>query len=126
MKYRTPLTKARGLGSAKSGTTHWWMQRITAAALIPLSYWLLKLLDLSATASYEQTQTWLSQPFNTVGVLAFILAVFYHAALGLRVVIEDYVGTESGKIVLIWLANLVFVVLTLTALLAVFRSLQTG
>lgn len=126
MKYRTPLTKARGLGSAKSGTTHWWMQRVTAAALIPLSYWLIKLIDLSASAPYAETQAWLAAPVNTVGIIAFIGAAFYHAGLGLRVVIEDYVGHEGAKIVLISLVKLVLILLSLLALLAVFRALQTG
>lgn len=126
MKYRTPLTKARGLGAAKSGTTHWWMQRVTAAALIPLSYWLIILIALSATAPYAEAQAWLAAPVNTVGILAFIAAVFYHAGLGLRVVIEDYVGGEGCKIVSIWLVNLTFVLLALTAFLAVFRTIQAG
>ncbi|MGJ0485319.1 MAG: succinate dehydrogenase, hydrophobic membrane anchor protein [Methylomicrobium sp.] len=126
MKYRTPLTKARGLGSVKSGTTHWWMQRVTAAALIPLSYWLIKLIDLSASAPYAETQAWLAAPANTVGIIAFIWAAFYHAGLGLRVVIEDYVGHKGAKIVLIPLVKLGLVLLSLLALLAVFRTLQAG
>ena len=126
MNYQTPLAKARGLGSAKSGTAHWWMQRVTSVALIPLSYWLIKLIDLGANASYEVAQAWLARPVNAVGVLALLAAVFFHAALGLRVVIEDYVGREGAKIVLIWLVNLGFIVLTITAVLAVFRSLQGG
>jgi succinate dehydrogenase / fumarate reductase membrane anchor subunit len=126
MKYRTPLTKARGLGSAKSGTAHWLMQRVTAAALIPLSYWLIKLIDLSASAPYREIQAWLASPLNTVGIVAFIAAAFYHASLGLRVVIEDYVVGEGVKIILIWLVNLGLVLLSLIALLAVFRTLLVG
>lgn len=126
MKYRTPLTKARGLGSAKSGTAHWWMQRVTAAALIPLSYWLLKLINLSAFAPYAETRAWLAAPLNTVAIIAFLAAAFYHAGLGLRVVIEDYVGREGCKIATIWLVSLALSLLLLTALLAVFRSLQVG
>ncbi|MBL1264201.1 succinate dehydrogenase, hydrophobic membrane anchor protein [Candidatus Methylomicrobium oryzae] len=126
MKYRTPLAKARGLGAARSGTTRWWMERVTAAALIPLSYWLVKLVDLSATTPYAETRDWLAAPVNTVGVIAFVAAAFYHAALGLRVVIEDYVDREGSKIVLIWLVNLGAALLSLIALLAVFRTLQTG
>lgn len=102
------------------------MQRVTAAALIPLSYWLIKLIDLGASAPYAETQAWLAAPLNMVGVLAFIAAAFYHAGLGLRVVIEDYVGHEGCKIVSIWLVNLALVLLALTALLAVFRSIQVG
>jgi succinate dehydrogenase / fumarate reductase membrane anchor subunit len=126
MKYRTPLAKARGLGSAKSGTTRWWMERVTAATLIPLSYWLVKLIDLSASVPYAETRDWLAVPVNTLGVVAFVAVGFYHAALGLRVVIEDYVDREGAKIALIWLVNLGLAVLALIALLAVFRTLQTG
>jgi succinate dehydrogenase / fumarate reductase membrane anchor subunit len=126
MKYRTPLTKARGLGSAKSGTAHWWMQRVTAAALVPLSYWLIKLIYLSASAPYAETRAWLASPVNTLGIIALLAAAFYHAGLGLRVVIEDYVDREGCKIATIWLVNLALFLLSLTALLAVFRTLQVG
>jgi len=91
-----------------------------------LSYWMIKFLGLYATAPFEQTQSWLAAPINSVGMSAFILMVFYHTGLGLRVVIEDYVGRESCKIISIWLVNLALGMLTLTALLAVFRTLQMG
>jgi succinate dehydrogenase / fumarate reductase membrane anchor subunit len=126
MKYRTPLARARGLGAAKSGTARWWMERVTSAALIPLSYWLVKLVDLSASAPYAEIRDWLAVPVNTVGVVAFIATAFYHAALGLRVVIEDYADREAVKIASIWLVNLGLVLLSLIALLAVFRTLQAG
>ena len=120
MDYRSPLSKARGLGSAKTGTGHWWLQRVTAVALIPLTFWLLQLLDLSMNATYQTTVDWLAAPVNTVGVVAWILAVFYHAALGIQVVIEDYVSAEGARIVSI------FLLLTLTALIAVFRIVLAG
>lgn len=126
MNYRSPLANAQGLGSAKSGTSHWWMQRVTAVVLIPLTYVLIKFLDLSLNAPYEQTQAWLSAPFNSVCLIVWILAVFYHAALGLRVVIEDYVANEALKITLVWLGNLAFVFLMFSALIAVFRTILTG
>lgn len=126
MNYRTPLANAQGLGSAKSGTTHWWMQRVTAVALIPLSYWLIKLLDLAFNAPYEQTLVWLAAPVNSVCVIVWFLAVFYHAALGLRVVIEDYVADEGSKIISIWLINLFFLFLALAALMDVFRAILAG
>lgn len=126
MDYRSPLSKARGLGSAKTGTGHWWLQRVTAVALIPLTYWLLQLLDLSMNAPYQETREWLASPLNTVAVIAWILAVFYHAALGLQVVIEDYVSAEGVKIVSIWAVNIVFSLLTLAALIAVFRIVLAG
>ena len=126
MHYRSPLAKVRGLGSAKAGTSHWWMQRVTAAALFPLSFWLITFLDLSLNAPYQETVGWLTSPLNTVCIVAWILAVFYHAALGLQVVIEDYVAAEGIKIVAVWAVNLSFLLLALTALIAVFRTLLIG
>jgi succinate dehydrogenase / fumarate reductase membrane anchor subunit len=126
MDYRSPLARVRGLGSAKAGTSHWWMQRVTAVALIPLSYWLITFLELSFHAPYQQTVAWLTSPVNTVGIIAWVLAVFYHAALGLQVVIEDYIAAEGIKIVAVWTVNLSFLVLALAALIAVFRILLIG
>ena len=126
MDYRTPLAKVRGLGSAKAGTSHWWMQRITAVALIPLSFWLISFLDLSLNAPYQQTVEWLTSPLNTVCMVAWVLAVFYHAAMGLQVVIEDYVAAEGVKIVAVWTVHLSFLMLALAALIAVFRTLLIG
>ena len=126
MDFRTPLSRVRGLGSAKSGTTHWWMQRVTAVALIPLSFWLINFLGLSLTVPYQQTVTWLVTPINSACIVAWIIAVFYHAALGLQVVIEDYVAAEGPKIVSIWVANLAFLFLAIAALLAVFRVISIG
>ncbi len=126
MNFRTPLAKALGSGSAKSGTSHWWMQRVTAAALIPLSFFLVIFLNACLNAPYQQTVDWLSEPFNTVCIIAWIIAVFYHAALGLQVVIEDYVAAERQKIIAILTVNLGFGLLALAALLAVFRIILKG
>ncbi|MGZ5027047.1 MAG: succinate dehydrogenase, hydrophobic membrane anchor protein [Methylobacter sp.] len=126
MDYRTPLARAKGLGSAKSGTGHWWMQRVTAVALVPLSFWLIKFLGLSMTAPYQQTVDWLTLPVNTVCIVAWTIAAFYHAALGLQVVIEDYVAAEGTKIISIWVVNLAFLFLAIAVLLAVFRIVSIG
>ncbi|MGR8979732.1 MAG: succinate dehydrogenase, hydrophobic membrane anchor protein [Gammaproteobacteria bacterium] len=126
MNYRSPLANAQGLGSSKSGTFHWWMQRVTAAALIPLTLVLIRFLDLSLNAPYADTLAWLTEPINTVCLVAWILAVFYHAALGLRVVVEDYIADEGRKIISVWLINLMFLFLALAALIAVFRAILAG
>jgi succinate dehydrogenase / fumarate reductase, membrane anchor subunit len=126
MDYRSPLARVRGLGSAKAGTFHWWMQRVTAVALIPLSYWLITFLNLSLNAPYQHTVEWLATPLNTLCIVAWVLAVFYHAALGLQVVIEDYIAAEGIKIVAVWTVNLSFLLLALAALIAVFRTLLIG
>ena len=126
MDYRSPLAKVRGLGSAKAGTSHWWMQRVTAVVLIPLSFWLIMFLNLSLNAPYQEMIEWLALPLNTLGMVAWVLAVFYHAALGLQVVIEDYIAAEGIKIVAVWTVNLSFLLLALAALIAVFRILLIG
>ena len=126
MDFRPPLARALGLGSAKAGTAHWWMQRVTAVALVPLSWPLIRLLDLCLNAPYRDTVSCLGQPFNSVCIVAWILAVFYHAALGLQVVIEDYVANEGAKIVAVWAVNLAFLFLALAALLAVLRIISVG
>ena len=126
MEYRSSLSKARGLGSAKSGTGHWWLQRVTAAALIPLSYWLLVLLKLATTASFEETVAWLSVPLNAVFIVSWILAVNLHAALGVQVVIEDYVSSEGVKIVAVWTCHLLFIGLAVAGLIAVLKISLVG
>jgi succinate dehydrogenase / fumarate reductase membrane anchor subunit len=126
MDYRSPLAKVRGLGSAKSGASNWWMQRVTAVVLIPLSYWLITFLSLSFHAPYQHIIAWLIVPVNTVCIIAWMLAAFYHAALGLQVVIEDYVADEGVKIIVVWIVNISFFMLVLVALVAVFRILLIG
>lgn len=126
MEYKTSLAKARGLGSLKSGTTHWWMQRVTAVVLIPLTIWLIVFFNLSINAPYLQTVLWLTNPVNTSCIIIWILAVCYHAALGLEVVIEDYVANRGLKIVLVWSEKLAFLFLAIMALLEVVRIVLIG
>jgi succinate dehydrogenase / fumarate reductase membrane anchor subunit len=126
MHYRTPLSRVRGLGSAQSGTHHWWMQRVTAVALIPLSFFVIHLLNLSFSASYPETLAWLASPLHSTLIIAWLLAVFYHAALGLQIVIEDYIAVEGIKITAIWTVNLVFFLLALAGVLAVLRVISVG
>jgi succinate dehydrogenase / fumarate reductase membrane anchor subunit len=98
---RSHLGRARGLGSAHEGLHHWWAQRLTALALIPLSLWFVASVVCLAGADYAAVSQWLSQPF-TVGALSLtILAVFYHAVLGIQVVIEDYIHTKLVKMTLL-------------------------
>lgn len=126
MEYKTPLATAQGLGSAKKGTGHWWLQRVTAVALIPLSFWLIVLLDLAFNAPFAEIVAWLCAPLNTACIVAWTLAVFYHAALGLQVVIEDYVSTEWMKIVSVWVVNLIFFFLGLMALTSLFHIISAA
>ncbi|MFI0398698.1 MAG: succinate dehydrogenase, hydrophobic membrane anchor protein [Thiolinea sp.] len=98
MSLVTPLKKASGLGSAKAGTHHWWMQRVTAVALVPLTLWIAFTVAALSDKDYATTLTYFSSPFSAAMFSLFIFTAFYHAALGLQVVIEDYVHNEGVKI----------------------------
>jgi len=121
MRYQTSLSKAQGLGSAKSGTKHWWMQRITALALIPLAFWMVLFLQQLFHASYVQIQHWLVSPINFTLLLAWAFVGFYHAALGLQVVIEDYVSPEWLKMTAVWLVKLAFTGAAIASLVIAIR-----
>jgi succinate dehydrogenase / fumarate reductase, membrane anchor subunit len=92
-KLRDPLARARGLGSARGGTQHWWVQRLTAIALALLTPWFLWLVFSLLHAEVATVRATLGTPFNATLLLAFVIALFWHARLGVQVVIEDYVHT---------------------------------
>ncbi|MDE8349703.1 MAG: succinate dehydrogenase, hydrophobic membrane anchor protein [Acidocella sp.] len=95
---RSQLGRARGLGSAKSGLHHWWAQRVTAIALLPLSlYFVLSVLVLEG-ASRAQMIGYMAEPWNAVLFLCLIAALFYHLSLGLQTVIEDYVHNDATRL----------------------------
>ena len=121
--YRTPLSKVRGLGSAKEGTEHFVRQRITAISnLVLISFFVFTIIALNG-ASYATTLAWLANPFVCVTMLLVLASAFYHMKLGMQVVIEDYVHTEPLR-TLALLAN-VFFPIALFALSA-FALLRIG
>jgi succinate dehydrogenase / fumarate reductase membrane anchor subunit len=96
---RSPLAKVRGLGSAKSGTGHWMAQRITALALIPLVILLvMTFMDRVVFGDFTSAFLWLHSPLIGAFMVMFLTAGFYHAVLGIQVVIEDYVHCEKAKL----------------------------
>lgn len=99
MSLRSPLSQARGLGSAKEGVSHWWLQRLTALALIPLSLWFVFSIARFHMGDYALTVAWVKSPFVAIALVLYFIALFYHAALGMQVVVEDYVGNEAVKLV---------------------------
>ena len=126
MSLRTPLGRVCGLGSAKEGTHHWWAQRLTALALIPLTLWLIYSVLSMTTLDYMAAIGWLQSPLTSTLLILFIIALYYHAELGMQVVIEDYVGCEVLKIssiillkLVIWFSGLV----SIMAILKVFLGL---
>ena len=98
MSLRSPLGKVRGLGSAKEGVAHWWAQRMTAVALVPLMIWFVASICAMTGADYDAVRTWIATPMVSIMLVLLTLAVFHHAQLGLQVVLEDYVHTEWLKI----------------------------
>ncbi|HZR35070.1 MAG TPA: succinate dehydrogenase, hydrophobic membrane anchor protein [Nevskia sp.] len=118
---RSPLSQARGLGSAKDGVHHWWVQRLTALALIPLSLWFVFSVARYHVADYPTMMAWIHNPYVAVGLVLYFIAVFYHSALGVQVVIEDYVGTEWLKIASIVLMKLAHFVFGAAAIFAVLK-----
>jgi succinate dehydrogenase / fumarate reductase membrane anchor subunit len=95
---RTPLGRVRGLGSAKEGVQLWWMQRLTAAALVPLTLWFIYVAISLTGADHAAVVGWFARPRNSVLMILLVAATFHHAQLGLQVVIEDYVHNEGVKL----------------------------
>jgi len=95
---RSPLSRVLGLGSAKEGVEHWWWQRLTAVALVPLGLWFAAALIGLAGADYTTVRAWMTGPFNMTLLIVFTGALLHHAQLGLQVVIEDYVHHEGWKL----------------------------
>ncbi len=95
---RSPLGRARGLGSAKEGLHHWWMQRLTALALIPLVMWFVVSLIGLRQSDWEQYTLWISNPINATVMILFLGVTFHHAQAGMQVVLEDYVSSHGARI----------------------------
>ena len=117
-RFRAPLARVRGLGSAKEGVQHWWVQRLTAVALIPLSLWFVASIIHLAGADHAAAAAWLAAPVPLGLMILLIVATFWHVQLGLQVVIEDYVHREAVKITLIVLVKLASLALALAVLVA--------
>jgi len=98
MGLQHPLGRVRGLGSAKAGSHHWWSQRVTAIALVPLTLWFVYSALTLAGSDYASGVKWLAQPTNGIFMVLLVIATFHHLQLGLQVVIEDYVHHEAVKL----------------------------
>jgi succinate dehydrogenase / fumarate reductase membrane anchor subunit len=101
----TPLHKVEGLGSAHSGVTHFWRQRVSAAALVPLGLWFAVSVLGLVGAHEAATLSFLSQPLNAILMAAFTVILLYHMALGLQVVIDDYIHSDGQKVLLMLLTR---------------------
>lgn len=121
MGFRTPLARARGLGSARQGTGHWWAQRLTAIALVPLCLWFVAGILGLIGAGHGAALAWIASPVNAVLLVLLLVAVFHHVQLGLQVVIEDYVHSEWRKIAAIVAVKFAALALTAACVFAVLK-----
>jgi succinate dehydrogenase / fumarate reductase, membrane anchor subunit len=121
MSLQTPLARARGLGAAKKGVQHWWWQRLTAVVLVPLCLWFIGTIVTMQASDYRTVVNWIQSPLVSGLWIFLIAASFYHAQLGLQVVIEDYVHSEWVKITALVVAQFLMVLLALTAVVAVLK-----
>ncbi len=118
---RTPLSLAKGTGSAKDGTEHFWHQRLTALALIPLVIWFCFSLASLPRMDHAEITAWLSSPFSAILMIVGIIAVFYHASLGLQTVLEDYVADRAKRTAAIIAVKLGCVLLGITGVFSVLK-----
>jgi succinate dehydrogenase / fumarate reductase, membrane anchor subunit len=123
---RSPIARVRGLGSAKEGVQHWWVQRLTAIALVPLGIWFVASVVRLAGADHAAITQWLGSPI-TLGALSLtLIAAFYHAVLGLQVVVEDYIHAPFAKHTLIILIQFAAFGFTAAAIIALLVTAFAG
>ncbi len=121
MTLRSPLARARGHGSAKEGVGHWWFQRLTSIALVPLILWLAASLVALTGAGYDEVRAWLSAPVTAVLMILLLAAASYHLKLGLQVIIEDYVPATGQKIALLIVISFGCIVMAAASIFAVLK-----
>ena len=118
---RSGLSRARGLGSAKAGSAHWWAQRASSIALLPLSLYFVASVILLLGADHARVAAYMAMPWNSALFLALIAAMFYHLALGVQVIVEDYVPNEAKRLATILVLKGVILFLALASAIAVLK-----
>lgn len=121
---RSPVARAAGLGSARAGVGHWWLERVTAIALVPLTLWFAASLIMLSGKDYASVVSWMRSPAVALLMISMLISLFLHLALGLRVVIEDYIHTGAKFAALITVRFVCFV-LCVAGILATLRLFST-
>ena len=118
---RSLLSRARGTGAAKSGTHHWWVERVTAIALVPLTLWFIYAMIHLAGAPQAGVRRFVGHPLNTALLLALVAMTFHHMQLGLQVVMEDYIEGQKWQSAAILLNKAVALMLGLLCAVSILR-----
>ena len=118
---RSQLGRVRGLGSAKSGVGHWWAQRLTAIALVPLTLWFIFSMLHLLGAPHEAVADWFAGPVTIVLMIALVLATFHHLQLGLQVVIEDYIHNDAARLASVLAVKAAAVLLAMACVVSVLK-----
>jgi succinate dehydrogenase / fumarate reductase, membrane anchor subunit len=118
---RSPLGRARGLGSARAGATHWWVQRLTSLALVPLTLWFLCAMVRMLGATRDDVVSWMAGPLPIVLMLALVIATFHHLQAGLQVVIDDYVHQDWLRVGSILVMKAIALLLALACIVSTLR-----
>ncbi len=126
MSLRTPLASVLGQGAAKEGVRHWWVQRLTAVALVPLTIWFAVSLLSLPSLGYSAVTAWMSQGWTAVLLILFVLTVTWHSQLGVRVVVEDYVHGAGPKTAALALVTYLHVIAAAAGVFAVLRVALGG
>ena len=121
MSLRTPLGRVLGLGAARDGVSHWWSQRLTAVALVPLTLWFLVSLARAGSLDFESARVWLTRPLHSVATLLLVIVLCLHSRLGVQVVVEDYVHRPGAKLVTLVLIDFAHFVLGAAGIYAILR-----
>jgi len=120
-RYRTPLKNVRGLGAAKTGTEHFVMQRLTATALVVLALYFLAFLLSLIGADYVTATAAVAKPWNAILIVGFLVAMFWHAQIGLQVILEDYIHNSLLALALQTTVRFVAVLGAIVSIFAVAR-----
>jgi len=123
---RSPLGRAIGLGSAKEGVEHWWRQRTTALLLVPLTLWLVVSVIGLVGADRAALVAWVGSPMPAVLLIVLLVATFYHAALGLQVVIEDYIHGEAMRLAVLMIMRVLCILFVVRGVFAVLKLAFVG
>lgn len=121
MSLRSPLGRVLGAGSARDGTVHWWAQRVSAVALIPLTLWFFWSLLLLPNLDYATVRTWLAVPLSALLAVLLVAVTAYHSYLGTNVVVEDYVHAHATKLFLVVLLRFLYVLCAGVGIFAILR-----